>query len=149
MTHEEALKYLDDYKDNDLPQETAAEVGKHINKCIQCTKYLFALRKLDSGIQQLPEKIDPPHDLYPLILADLRETEQKSPDKTEEVKIRSFSDRRGGRAKVKKEKAPGEKTGFNFVPIKRFFKNKKVQAIGTALILLIIAAVIFYYFVFH
>lgn len=64
---------LDDYVDGLLPDEVAAEVRRHLERCEECREEVAALRALLADARALPRRAAPPRDLWPGIAGRLRD----------------------------------------------------------------------------
>ncbi len=64
MTHEIIRHLLDDYVTGDLDPDASDAVRDHVGACGICSAELEGLRRVLSGVAQLPKSIEPPEEAW-------------------------------------------------------------------------------------
>jgi len=67
MSCEQLLEHLDELLAGQLPDEIQTELTQHLKACPACQEVLSGTKELLLAVEQLPDEIEPEHDLWPAI----------------------------------------------------------------------------------
>ncbi len=73
MNHQEASARLEAYIENKLSPKESLEFEVHLKSCDECKNNFFSLRSLLKKVEALPQKIEPPENLWEDIVAQIQE----------------------------------------------------------------------------